>query len=287
MRKQIHDAGILYIVPTPIGNLGDMVPRAVEILQTVDVIAAEDTRHSAKLMHHFDIATQMVAYHDYSDNRAVERLLEKLAKGQSIALISDAGTPLIADPGYRLVKEARDMGARVVPVPGACAFVAALSASGLPTDRFVFEGFLPARAAARRKLLSELAEEPRTLVFYESPHRILEALEDVCAVLGEDREAVMAREISKSFETFLDGPVQRVRDLVAEDANQRRGEIVLIIKGYVKPQGEDLLDEASRRLAQILRDEGLAVKQAAAIVARVTGAGRNAVYQWLLSSART
>ncbi len=273
----------MYIVPTPIGNLGDMVPRAVEILQTVDVIAAEDTRHSARLMHHFEIATPMVAYHDHSERGAAEKLLDRLAKGEQVALISDAGTPLIADPGYRLVKEARKRGVRVVPIPGACAIITALSASGLPTDRFAFEGFLPARAAARRKLLGDLAQEGRTLVFYESPHRILESLDDVCAMFGSEREGVMAREISKSFETFLSGPVGEIRNRVAEDENQRRGEIVLMLNGYVKPETDDAVDVAAQKLALILREEGLTVKQTATITARVTGEGRNALYQWLLS----
>ncbi len=283
MRKQIHEAGILYIVPTPIGNLGDMVPRAVEILQTVDVIAAEDTRHSARLMHHFDIATPMVAYHDHSEQGASEKLLDKLVNGEQVALISDAGTPLIADPGYRLVRAARERGIRVVPVPGACAIVAALSASGLPTDRFAFEGFLPARASARRKLLGGLIQEERTLVFYESPHRIQESMEDICTVFGVDREAVMARELTKSFETFLCGSVGDIRKEVAENENQRRGEIVLMLKGYAKPEIEDPVGEEARRVALILREEGLTVKQTAAISARVTGASRNALYQWLLS----
>ena len=204
----------LYIVSTPIGNLGDMSPRAVETLQAVDLIAAEDTRHSSRLMQHFDIKTQMWALHDHNERSQADRILQRLEEGENIALISDAGTPLISDPGYHLVRIIREAGYSVVPVPGACAFVAALSASGLPTDRFIFEGFLPAKTKARRERLDNVVEEPRTLVYYESPHRLTDTLADMLAVFGSDRYVVMARELTKTFETIhgdrLEGLVEWV-----------------------------------------------------------------------------
>ncbi|MGB1905861.1 MAG: 16S rRNA (cytidine(1402)-2'-O)-methyltransferase, partial [Spongiibacter sp.] len=187
----------LYIVPTPLGNLADMVPRGIEVLQTVARIAAEDTRRSAPLLAHFGIDTPMSAYHDHSDRQATSRLLDIMRSGESIALISDAGTPLISDPGFRLVDAALTEGFRVCPIPGPCALVAALSAAGLPSDRFSFEGFLPAKSQARKTLLNALVKEERTLIFYEAPHRVLECLDDIATCMGDDRRVVLAREISK------------------------------------------------------------------------------------------
>ncbi|HHO68310.1 MAG TPA: 16S rRNA (cytidine(1402)-2'-O)-methyltransferase, partial [Gammaproteobacteria bacterium] len=196
-------AGTLFVVATPIGNLGDMTPRGVEVLQQADLIAAEDTRHSRRLAEHFGIATPMLALHEHNERSVAARLVERLRQGESIALISDAGTPLISDPGYQLVRAAREAGVPVVPVPGASALVAALSVAGLPTDRFVFEGFLPPRQAARRKRLEALKDEPRTLVFYESSHRIVDSLNDLKDVFGPGRQALLARELTKAFETTL------------------------------------------------------------------------------------
>ena len=271
------DTATLYVVATPLGNLGDMVPRAVEVLQTVDVIAAEDTRRSRPLLQHFGIDTALVAYHDHSDARTVERLMGTLRGGGSLALISDAGTPLISDPGYRLVDAATAEGIRVVPIPGASALIAALSVAGLPSDRFIFEGFLPAKTHGRRAVFDALKREPRTLIFYEAPHRLLDCIEDVVAVLGESRTVVLARELTKMHETVLRMPATELRDRVAADRNQQRGECVLLVAGY---QGDDsgLRDDVIAAL-DVLRAE-LPLKQAAALCARITGAKKNQLYQY-------
>ncbi|MDO3382795.1 16S rRNA (cytidine(1402)-2'-O)-methyltransferase [Gilvimarinus algae] len=272
-------SGVLYVVATPIGHLADMVPRAVEVLQTVSLIACEDTRHSARLLQHFSIETRCVAYHDHSDERRVDELLSHLAAGESLALISDAGTPLVSDPGYRLVRAARQAGARVVPVPGACALVAALSAAGLPSNRFAFEGFLPAKAGARQRQLATLASETRTLIFYEAPHRIVECLRDMSEAFGSSRELVLARELTKTFETIRGGTAAELLDWVASDSNQQRGEIVVLAHGA--PARELGLDAQAEATMTILLEE-LPVKQAAAIGAKLTGLRKNELYQWAL-----
>ena len=284
VHAQAH-AHALYVVATPIGNLADMVPRAVEILQAVDLIAAEDTRHSGKLMQHFDITTPMVAYHDHSDSARVDSLVARLVGGESLALISDAGTPLISDPGYRLVKAARAQSIQVIPIPGACAFVAALSASGLPSDRFSFEGFPPAKAVARQKFFESLGQDPRTLIFYESPHRVLESLESMRDAFGAERNAVLAREITKTFETILSASLEDLVASVRADSNQQRGEIVLLVQGYSAPDLGDSLAPDTERTLTILLEE-LPVKQAAALAARITGEKKNALYKWALSRSK-
>ena len=271
---------VLYVVATPIGNLADMVPRAVEVLQCADLVAAEDTRHSQRLLSHFNIDTPLVAYHDHSDDRRTEQLLERLEQGQTIALISDAGTPLISDPGYRLVREARARGIRVVPIPGACAFVAALSAAGLPSDRFSFEGFLPSKPGARERVLESLAREERTMVFYEAPHRVLDTLRAMTAVFGPEREAVIARELTKAFETFHLASLAELCDWVAADSNQRRGEIVLVVRGAERRQGAELDAEAERVMKLLLGE--LPPKRAAALAAEITGVNKKALYNWSL-----
>jgi 16S rRNA (cytidine1402-2'-O)-methyltransferase len=272
--------GTLYVVATPIGNLADMVPRAIETLQTVAIIAAEDTRHSARLLAHFDIKTPTVAYHDHSDEQRTSQILNRLRAGESVALISDAGTPLVSDPGYRLVRSAREAGIRVTPIPGACAMVAALSAAGLPSDRFAFEGFLPAKEVARRAQLQLLVKDPRTLVFYEAPHRVLETLEDMCAIFGAEREVVVAREITKTFETIKGGRLDEISAWVAADSNQQRGEIVLVVRGAPPVETGEISPEQERILRVLLED--LPVKQAAAIGAKLTGLKKNFLYQWAL-----
>lgn len=269
----------LYVVATPIGNLADMVPRAIDVLQSVAVIAAEDTRHSARLLSHFGIKTPAIAYHDHSDQKQAEALLRRLQQGESIALISDAGTPLISDPGYRLVRLVRQHGIDVVPVPGACAVIAALSVSGLPSDRFTFEGFLPAKSGQRKNRLERLAQEDRTMIFYEAPHRILECLNDVAEVFGSQREVVMAREITKTFETIRSGSAQEIRDFVERDSNQQRGEIVLMVAGTVKVTQE--LDPEALRVMQILLKD-LSVKQSSQLAAEITGIKKKLLYQWAL-----
>ena len=269
--------GTLYIVATPIGNLGDMVQRAIDILHKVDVIAAEDTRHSAKLLQHFGISTSTTAYHDHSDDAKTQSLINQLQRGENIALISDAGTPLISDPGYRLVHKARQLGLRVEPIPGACAFVTALCASGLPSDRFSFEGFLPAKATNREQTLTAVCEDPRTLIFYESPHRITASLESIALVMGAEREMVLAREITKTFETFIGGTVADVIAVLDKDANQRRGEMVIMIKGF-EAVVEREIDRDVENMLTILCEE-LPLKKAAALTAKITGLKKNVLYQ--------
>ncbi|MFA5631230.1 MAG: 16S rRNA (cytidine(1402)-2'-O)-methyltransferase [Porticoccaceae bacterium] len=273
----VDNPGDLYIVATPIGNLGDMVPRGLQVLQRVDWVAAEDTRHSGNLLTHFNIRTPLVAYHDHSDERGLRRILDSLARGESVALISDAGTPLVSDPGFRLVREARALGARVVPVPGCCAAIAALSAAGLPSDRFTFEGFLPARETQRAKALEALARETRTLIFYEAPHRVLQTLQAMASCFGPAREAVVARELTKTHETFLTGTLQELVEQVAADANQQRGEIVLLVRGAAEQELASGGEEQLRVLAILLED--LSVKQASALAARITGGNKKVLYQ--------
>jgi 16S rRNA (cytidine1402-2'-O)-methyltransferase len=274
-------SGTLYIVATPIGNLADMVPRAIQTLQTVAVIAAEDTRHSARLLAHFDIKTPSIAYHDHSDEHSTERLIQRLLKGEDVALISDAGTPLVSDPGYRLVRKAREHRIQVVPIPGACALIAALSAAGLPSDRFAFEGFLPAKQTARRAFLETLVNDSRTLIFYEAPHRILETLRDVADIFGGERELVMARELTKTFETIKGDSAAALVEWVAADANQQRGEIVLLVKGATKIIVSELTAE-HERIMQVLMED-LPLKQASAIGAKITGLKKNFLYQWAVN----
>lgn len=284
MSTTASNQGILYVVATPIGNLGDMVPRAVETLQTVALIAAEDTRHSSRLLSHFAIKTPCIAYHDHSDDSRVDQLVAKMQAGESVALISDAGTPLVSDPGYRLVRSARQAGIQVVPIPGACAMIAALSAAGLPSDRFAFEGFLPAKQIARCTQLQSLAADSRTLIFYEAPHRILETLQDMVQVFGPEREVVIAREITKTFETIKGDSVAALVDWVAADSNQQRGEIVLLVHGAPKQENEMLTPEQIH-IMKVLLDE-LPVKQAASIGAKLTGLKKNFLYDWALQNSK-
>mgnify|MGYP001818220775 FL=1 len=269
----------LYVVATPIGNLGDMSHRAVEVLRGVALIAAEDTRHSQRLLQHFAIETPCAAYHDHSDQRAVERICERLACGDSVALVSDAGTPLISDPGYRLVREVQARGFRVVPVPGPCAALAALSVAGLPTDRFLFEGFPPAKAQARARRLAELAPARATTVFYEAPHRLLDTLADLVETFGPGREALLARELTKTFETVQRAPLAELLALVRADANQRKGEIVLVVAGQREMPQE--LDADTAALLERLAEE-LPARRAAAVVADLTGLRKKLLYDYLL-----
>lgn len=270
--------GTLYVVATPIGNLGDMTPRAIEVLQQADLIAAEDTRHSAPLLRHFAIHTPVIACHEHNERQIAAAVVERLLRGESVALISDAGTPLVSDPGFHLVRSAREAGVAVVPVPGASAMVVALSASGLPSDRFVFEGFLPAKPAARRQHLEALAEEGRTLIFYESTHRIQESLADMAAEFGAERYAVIARELTKRFETIRGGALQDLIAWIAADANQLKGEFVVMVHGAAGCEGGEIDAEAERVLRLLL--EELPVKQAAALAAKITGTKKNALYQF-------
>ncbi|MCS6193413.1 16S rRNA (cytidine(1402)-2'-O)-methyltransferase [Shewanella baltica] len=272
----------LYIVPTPIGNLGDMSSRAIEVLNQVSLIACEDTRHSGKLLSHFGITTKTTALHDHNERARAQWIVDQLAAGQSIALISDAGTPLISDPGYHLVSHVRQSGFNVIPLPGPCAAITALSASGLPSDRFTFEGFLPSKEKARADKLLSLKEDPRTLIFYESPHRIEHSLTTMVEVLGGDRHVVMAREVTKTFETFLSGPVSEVLAKVSTDPNQQKGEIVLMVHGYHLSDDEAIPTVAINTLKLLC--EELPLKKAAAIAAQIHGLKKNALYKYGLES---
>ncbi|MEQ9463012.1 MAG: 16S rRNA (cytidine(1402)-2'-O)-methyltransferase [Haliea sp.] len=271
----------LYVVATPIGNLGDISQRALAVMAAADLVAAEDTRHTSRLLQHFNVDVPLQAYHDHSDARAQARIMACLAANGIVVLVSDAGTPLISDPGYRLVREAQQHGFRVVPIPGACAAIAALSASGLPTDRFLFEGFLPAKAGARAARLQSLSAETATLVFYEAPHRVVETLEAMVEAFGADREALLARELTKTFETLRRAPLAELAAFVAADSNQQRGEIVLAVSGQRGRDQEGELSDETARLLQRLAVE-LPAKRAAAVVADLTGLRKKALYDYLL-----
>jgi 16S rRNA (cytidine1402-2'-O)-methyltransferase len=272
----VDNTPILYVVATPIGNLSDMVPRAIEVLQTVALIAAEDTRHSRTLLSHFDIRTPLCAYHDHSNSSELERLLAHLREGKSLALISDAGTPLVSDPGYRLVDLALREGIKVVPIPGACAVIAALSVAGLPSDRFMFEGFLPAKQHARLGVLMALQRERRTMIFYEGPHRVRDSIADISTAMGAERVVVLAREITKLFETVKRLPASELHEWVSADSNQQRGECVLLIDGF---KGDEGIPTEAIEVLNILRAD-LPLKQAAALCAKISGLKKNQLYQY-------
>ncbi len=275
------DVSTLYIVPTPIGNLGDITQRALDVLNNVDLIAAEDKRHSSKLLSHFGINTPMFALHDHNEQQKADFLIQKLVQGCSIALISDAGTPLISDPGYHLVNRCRQAQIKVVPLPGPCAVIAALSASGLASDRFSFEGFLPPKSKGRQDKFNEINQDPRTLIFYESPHRIIDSLNDMLAILGKKRQVVLARELTKTYETIYGAPLEELIAWLKEDPNRTRGEIVVLVAGF-KAEKEVLKPEALRALA-VLANE-LPLKKAAALVAELYPVKKNALYKWGLAN---
>jgi 16S rRNA (cytidine1402-2'-O)-methyltransferase len=280
--------GRLYVVATPIGNLGDLSARARATLAGVAVIAAEDTRHTATLLKAFGISAPMISLHDHNEARRAPELVERLRGGASVALVSDAGTPAISDPGFDLVRACAAAGIEVVAVPGPCALVAALSIAALPTDRFCFEGFLPARGAARRARLREVSAERRTLVFYESPHRIEETLADCAEHLGPTREAALAREITKLHESLYRGSLAQLADRAASDTHLSRGEIVLVIAGAapeVASQGDDGHGGALDRALKVLLEE-LPLKQAAHLAARIAAVRDNEAYKRALELKR-
>ena len=269
-------AGRLWVIATPIGNLDDLSPRAAAVLRSVEIVAAEDTRHSAPLLARVGSSARVLALHEHNEREQAERLVETILAGRDVALIADAGTPLISDPGFRLVRAVREAGGIVSPVPGPCAAIAALSVAGLPSDRFVFEGFLPAKATARRARLAALAQETRTLILYESSHRIVESLADAIQACGASREAVLARELTKMFETVISATLGEIAARIEADPNQQRGEFVLLIAGAGEKDADATLAEG-RRVFALLREE-LAPAKAAKLAAAITGAPRKALY---------
>ena len=272
--------GSLFIVATPIGNMGDITERALKTLENVDVIAVEDTRRSGQLLHHFEISTPMIAVHEHNERQICDSLLDRIEKGENIALISDAGTPLLSDPGYFLVSQARDREVHVVPIPGVSAVITALSVAGLPTDRFIFEGFLPAKSSARQQKLEKIKEDTRTVIFYEAPHRIIEMLKDCQLIFGSQRKVVLARELTKTFETVHGDTLEELIPWVEADNNQKKGEFVVLVHGAVAREDTGIDAESERILLILLKE--LPVKQAASLAANITGLKKNALYQLAL-----
>ena len=271
----------LYIVATPLGNIGDITYRAVEILKNVDLIAAEDTRHSGKLLSYYQISKPTFPLHDHNERQRGSVLIEKIKAGQSVALISDAGTPLISDPGYHLVNECREAGVDVVPVPGACAAITALSAAGLPSDRFSFEGFLPVKEKAKTEKLTALAEETQTMIFYESPRRMQDTVKHIINIMGADRKLVVARELTKLFESYYVLPAVEMLEWLAQDTNHCRGEFVLMVAGA--PKNQDALSVEAIKTLTLLKKE-LPLKKAAAITAEIHHLKKNDLYKWGLEN---
>jgi len=271
--------GTLYVIATPIGNLSDIGERAIEVLKQVDLIAAEDTRHSKGLMQYYSIGTHMLAYHDHNEEQVTPKLVQRLLAGEDIALISDAGTPLLSDPGYRLVKAAHESSIKVSPVPGACAAIAALSASGLATDRFLFAGFPPHKQGARQGFYLEFEQQLATLIFYESSHRIVASVRDMIEVYGGQRRVVMAREITKTFETIHSCTLFELPDWLEADPNQQKGEFVIVLEGASK--SIDTMSVGVESVLKILLEE-LSVKQASKLAAKITGLKKNDVYKLAL-----
>lgn len=274
-------SGCLFVVATPIGNLADITLRALEILKSVDLIAAEDTRHSQYLLNHYGIKTPLISLHEHNEAQRIAELLPQLHAGKQIALITDAGTPLISDPGNRLLQAVHQAKLSVSPIPGACAAISALAVSGLPAEHFVFEGFLPAKASARRQRLTELSSETRTLIFYEAPHRMTALLADLIQVYGGERLATIAREMTKTFETIRQDQLQILQQWITEDPQQRKGEFVIILQGAAPAIAAD--EPEAKRILNILLAE-LPLKQAVALTAEITHLKRNALYQHALQS---
>jgi 16S rRNA (cytidine1402-2'-O)-methyltransferase len=271
----------LYIVATPIGNLGDISQRAIDVLTQVDVIACEDTRHTGKLLSAFAIKNKTMSLHDHNERQRQDQVATMLQEGKTIALVSDAGTPLISDPGFHIVRHCRSLGLNVSPIPGACAAIAALSVAGLPTDRFSFEGFLPSKSGARQATLTALVDEPRTMVFYDAPRRAIDTVRDIVTTLGGDRYIVIAREITKTFETIHSDTAENFLAWLEQDANQLKGEMVLIIEGYKKSSEDEISAEIINTLKLLLGE--MKPKKACAIAAEIYGVKKNALYEVALS----
>ncbi|MGZ8262318.1 MAG: 16S rRNA (cytidine(1402)-2'-O)-methyltransferase [Methylotenera sp.] len=272
--------GLLYVVATPIGNLGDITLRALEILKTVDAIAAEDTRHTSGLLSHFGISKKLIAVHEHNEHQSAEKLLVQLQAGKNIALVTDAGTPGVSDPGAVVVDFVRKAGVKVVPIPGASAVIAALSASGIVQNGFLFHGFLPASGAARRKALDVLKAQTVTLVFYEAPHRIIESIVDMAAVLGAERRVTIAREITKTFETIHSCNLGEAEAWLQADANQQRGEFVLLVESAAIKDAEEIPEETVRVLKLLLAE--LPLKQAVKLATEITHEKKNVLYDFAL-----
>ena len=277
----VHQVPTLYVVATPIGNLQDISLRALEVLKTVDAIAAEDTRHTSHLLSHFAIQKKLIAVHEHNEQKSAQILLERLRAGESIALVTDAGTPGISDPGAIVVDVLREAGVSVVPVPGASAVVAALSASGITANGFMFQGFLPASGSQRRKVLEGLKAYVSTLVFYEAPHRIIECVEDLATVLGPERRITIAREITKTFETFHRCALQDAKMWLESDPNQQRGEFVLMVEAAALLEQADISEDVGRILRLLLAD--LPLKQAVKLATEITGVKKNILYEYALT----
>ena len=273
--------GTLYVVATPIGNLGDMTLRAIETLKLVDAIAAEDTRHTSGLLSHFGISKKLIAVHEHNEQQSAEKLLAQLKKGDNIALVTDAGTPAVSDPGAIVVKIVREAGIKVVPVPGVSAVVAALSASGITQNGFYFHGFLPASGAARRKILEQLKSQAVTLVLYEAPHRIVECVGDLAKVVGESRKITFCRELTKTFETIYTCTLSEASAWLQADPNQQRGEFVLLIEAAPIVEVEEISTEAQRVLKCLLAE--LPLKQAVALATEITNLKKNDLYEFALA----
>ena len=283
-QHNIHSSqnyGQLYIVATPIGNLQDISSRAINTLKHVDVIAAEDTRHSGHLLKQLDINTHCIALHEHNERYSAEKVIQQIIAGKNFALISDAGTPLVSDPGYFLVKLAHQKNIKVTPIPGPSALITALSAAGLATDRFCFEGFVPAKQGQRKSFYAQRAREVRTMVFYETPHRIVASLTDLCVELGEDRKVVMARELTKTFETIRNARIKDLLDWVIADNNQQKGEIVLVVQGYEEIKQDSLIEEHTRIIKLLLQE--LSLKQAVKLAVEITGEKKKKLYNYALS----
>jgi 16S rRNA (cytidine1402-2'-O)-methyltransferase len=272
--------GELYLVATPIGDMTDIAPRALDILSTVDIVAVEDKRRSSRLFSHFGIKTPMISYHDHSEEKQVKKIIDELLCGKSVALISDAGTPLISDPGYKLVNAAKDKSIKVSPVPGPCALIAAISASGLPSDRFIFEGFLPSKSIPRVTKIQNISADSRTIIFYEAPHRILETLIDMIKVIGPSRKIVLARELTKTYETFISGTLESVLQIIEKDLNQQKGEIVIVLAGADSSE-KKIETQDSKRILSVLLQE-LPLKQAVSLGSKITGIQKNIFYKLAL-----
>ncbi len=272
----------LYVVATPIGNLADITTRAHQVLEMVDVIAAEDTRHTKRLLNHLGFSKPLMAVHDHNESQAVNSIIEKLKAGQNVALVSDAGTPLIADPGFHVTRGVAAAGFKIVPIPGPCAIITGLCAAALPTDRFIFDGFLPPKTNARQQYFNGIKSEERTVVVYESPHRILDSLKDCEAVLGSEKELVLGRELTKTFETFLRGTVSEIQAIMKADHNQLKGEFVVMIRGAASKKKMEVSQEALD--LTLLLSEELPLKKAAALAAKHTGFKKNQLYQLALDA---